>query len=138
MKKKEVIGFQLFLLYNFNSFTIVFKMTLEGQAVGECFYYYFRDNVAFKIDLKTAQQISLVKKSSCKVFLYISVFELLLEIHFAINILSVVRLLPCHRQKCFLKMFKNCKAFFAFCGVILGTNNICFDNSMQWMNEIRI
>ena len=35
-------------------------------------------------------------------------------------------------------MFKNCKAFWAFCGVILGINNISFDNSMQWMNEISI
>ena len=43
-----------------------------------------------------------------------SAFDLLLEIHFAINIPSVVRLLPRHRQKCFLKMFKNCEAFFAF------------------------
>ena len=65
-------------------------------------------------------------------------FELSFEIHFAINVSSIVRLLPHHRQKCFLKMFKNCEVFFAFCGVILGINNISFGNSMQWMNEIKI
>ena len=35
-------------------------------------------------------------------------------------------------------MFKNCEAFFVLCGVILGINNISFDNSMQWMNGMRI
>ena len=31
--------------------------------------------------------------------------------------------------------FKNCEGFFAFFGVIFGTSNISFDNSMQWMNK---
>ena len=57
-------------------------------------------------------------------------FELSHEIHFAINTPSVVRLLPGHRRKCFLKMFKICEAFFAFYGMVLGINNISFDNSM--------
>ena len=46
-------------------------------------------------------------------YLYIAC-KLLLEIHFAINIHSVVRVLSSHRRKCFLEMFKNCEAFLHF------------------------
>ena len=35
-------------------------------------------------------------------------------------------------------IFNNCGAFFPFSDVILGINNISFDNSMQWMNKMQI
>ena len=59
-------------------------------------------------------------------------FKLSFEIHFALNTPSVARLLP-FAGEFFLK---NCKAFFAFCDVILVISNTSFDNSMQWMNKM--
>ena len=56
-------------------------------------------------------------------------FELLLEIHFAINMPSVAWLLVLRTRTA----FKNCELFFAFCIVILGISNISFDNSSQWI-----
>ena len=58
-------------------------------------------------------------------------FELSFDIHFATNIPRVARLLPRCRRKC---IFKNCEDFLGFCGVVLSISN----NSMQWMNKIRI
>ena len=51
----------------------------------------------------------------------VSVFKLIFEIHFAINMSSVAKLLACSRQRFSLK---NCKAFFAFCDVILSVEAI--------------
>ena len=48
---------------------------------------------------------------------------------------SVVKLVARRRRKFF---FKNCKAFFAFCDVILSISNISVNNSMQWMSKIWI
>ena len=35
-------------------------------------------------------------------------------------------------------IFKNYKAFFVFGNVIFGISKISFDNTMQWMNKMRI
>ena len=91
--------------------------------------------------LQYSQHRTCVKKVLLNViclFIIVTVFKLLLEIRFAINMPSVMRLLSHHRQKCFLKMFKNCKAFLAFYSVILSIYYISFDNNMQWMHEIRM
>ena len=48
-----------------------------------------------------------------------SMFKLLSEIHFAINVLSGARLLACCRHFFFF-FFKNCAAFFSFCYIVLG------------------
>ena len=55
------------------------------------------------------------------------VSELSYEIHFALNMPNIARLLARRRRNIF---FKNCQAFFAFCDVILVISNISVDSSM--------
>ena len=62
----------------------------------------------------------------------LSAFELSLDINFAMNNFDNIQ--PATGEN----IFKNCKAFFVFGNVILGISEISFDNSMQWMNKMRI
>ena len=59
-------------------------------------------------------------------------FEWLFEIHFAIIMASIARILAHCRWNNFLKIAKH---FFSFCSVILGIGNIFFDNSKQWLRK---
>ena len=74
------------------------------------------------------------KIRNIKASIHHTAFKISFEVHFAINIPSVARLLARRRQNFLCKKSKAC---FAFCDVILSVSNISFDNSISMDDEIK-
>ena len=90
------------------------------------YIYTYRYRYRYRISLDKQRAIDIHIRISTN----LSTFKLSFEIHFAINMSSVVRILACLRPKLLCQKWE---VSFAFCNEILGISNILFNNTIKWV-----